>query len=252
MRTGHAADQSIYDGIAASDYGHPVAQSDFDVYLRDDVLTYLKENCAEGDADARFFLHIIPTDLSNLPSESRERGFANLDFRFAEHGAYASDICAAERELPNYPIDSIRTGQKATEVSGDGWRADINLAARAAAQAIYDSIAAGDYGQPLAQSDFAIFLRDALAYLKEYCETGDTDARFFLHIIPANPTDLPADRRERGFANLYFHFTDHGADIGGKCVALRDLPGYEIERIRTGQFVSGEGQLWGAEFPVRR
>ena len=54
---------------------------------------------------------------------------------------------------------------------------------------------------------------DGLAYLKEYCETGDTDV---LHIIPTDPADLPTTSRERGFANLDFHFTDHGANIGGK------------------------------------
>ena len=78
------------------------------------------------------------------------------------------------------------------------------------------------------------------------------DARFFLHIIPADPADLPADGRERGFANLDFWFGDHGARTGDICVAERELPGYAIERIRTGQFVSGEGAVWRAEFAAGR
>ena len=247
----HAAAQSLYDGIAAGDYGQPAAQSGFDVYLRDGVLAYLKENCAPGDADARFFLHIIPADSADLPAAARERGFANLDFQFADHGARAGDICVATRELPDYPIARVRTGQNAAN-SGE-WRADINLAAHAAAQAAYDSIAARDYGQPMAQSGFDVYLRgNALTYIKESCAPGDADARFFLHIIPDAPTDLPAAARERGFANLDFQFADRGAYAGDICVATLDLPDYPIDRIRTGQFVSGAGQLWGTEFPVAR
>ena len=243
----HAAAQAIYDGIAAGDYGLSAAQSDFDVYLRGNGLAYLKEPCAAGDADARFFLHIFPADPAALSADSRESGFANLDFRFTDHGAYAGDKCVAMRDLPDYAIERIRTGQLAKgEVI---WRADIDLAAHAAAQELYDAIAAGDYGHPVAQSDFDVYLRgNRLAYIKENCAPGDADARFFLHIIPAAPVDLPTDRRESGFANLDFRFADHGAYAGDKCVAERELPDYVIERIRTGQFVSGEGHLWSAEF----
>ena len=246
---GRAAAKAVYDGIATGDYGAPVAQSYFDLYLRDNALTYLKAPCEEGDADARFFLHIFPDDPADLPADRRESGFANLDFQFAEHGAYAGGICVAERELPDYPIAHIRTGQNATALGGNGWRADIDLAA----QAIYDGITAGDYGQPVAQSDFDVYLsNDALAYLKAGCALDDTDARFFLHIIPSDPADLPAHRRESGFANLDFRFADHGAYVGDKCVAERELPDYPLDRIRTGQFVSGEGSLWSVEFGAGR
>ena len=245
----HAAAQAIYDGIAAGDYGLSAAQSDFDVYLRGNGLAYLKEPCAAGDADARFFLHIFPADPAALPADSRERGFANMDFRFGDHGAYAGDKCVATRDLPDYAIERIRTGQLAKgEVI---WRADIDLAAHAAAQALYDGIAVGDYGQPVGQSDFDVYMSgNRLAYLKESCAAGNVDARFFLHIIPADPADLSADRRESGFANLDFRFADYGARAGDKCMVERDLPDYTIERIRTGQFVSGGGAVWRVEFPA--
>ena len=117
---------------------------------------------------------------------------------------------------------------------------------------MYDGIVAGDYGLPVAQSDVDVYMRgNRLAYLKENCAAGDMDARFFLHIFPSAPANLPADRQESGFANLDFQFADHGARIGDKCVAARELPGYPIERIRTGQFISGEGNLWRVEFPRR-
>ena len=63
---------------------------------------------------------------------------------------------------------------------------------------------------------------------------------------------MPADGRERGFANMDFRFADYGERIGDICVAEHELPDYAIERIHTRQFVSGEGRLWGAEFPVGR
>ena len=111
----------------------------------------------------------------------------------------------------------------------------------------------GIAGKPVARSDFDVYLRGkGLAYLKENCAAGDADARFFLHIFPADPADLPLDSREHGFANLDFQFADHGAYAGDICVAERELPGYAIERIRTGQFVSGEGRVWSAEFIVGR
>ena len=247
----HAAATALYESIVAGDYGQPAAQSDFDVYLRGDALAYLKEPCEQGAADARFFLHIVPADPADLPVVWREFGLENLDFWFVDHGAYAGDKCVAERELPDYPIARIKTGQNAAASGGDAWRVDVNPVARAAAQTVYEGIVAGGYGQPVAQSDFDVYLRgDALAYLKEPCIDGDMDARFLLHIIPADPADLPAVWREYGFVNLDFQFADYGARIGDKCVAELDLPDYAIERIRTGQFVSGEGDLWRADFPA--
>ena len=249
----HAAAQALYESIAAGDYGQPVARSDFDMYLRGDALAYLKENCARGDADARFFLHIVPADPANLPAAWREYGFENRDFWFGERGAYAGDKCVAERELPDYAIASFRTGQYAAESGGAEWRVDVNPVAHAAAQALYESIAAGDYGAPVAQSRFDLYLSgNALTYLKAPCAPGDADAGFFLHIFPADPADLPAASREFGFANLDFRFADRGAHAGDICVTSLDLPDYPLDRIRTGQFVSGEGDLWRVEFPAAR
>ena len=244
-----AAAPAVHHGVLAGDYGKPVAQSRFDLYLRDNALTYLKAPCAPADANARLFLHITPTDPADLPADRREFGFANMGFQFADHGARVGDKCVAERALPDYPIERIRTGQNAAASGGDEWRVNINLAAQALAQALYDRIAAGDYGQPVAQSRFDIYLSgNRLAYLKEPCAPADAHGRFFLHITPADLADLPPNRRERGFANLDFQFADHGGYAGGKCVATFDLPDYPIDRIRTGQFVSGKRELWNADF----
>ncbi len=249
--------RAAYDDIAAN--RDLLARADFGVYIQNDALYYLNADCAPrlANADARIFLHIFSTAAADLPADSREFGFENLDFRLIGHNlAFFDGKCIYKQPLPDYPIARIRTGQNAADGASGGkamWQVDINLAARVAIQAVYERIAAGDYGSPIAQSRFALYLRDnTLAYIKEPCAAGDTDARFFLHIVPANPADLPMGRRERGFENLDFQFSEHGAYAGDKCVVTRELPDYPIERIRTGQFVSGAGRVWGVEFPVGR
>ena len=234
-----------YDDIEAN--GTLLARAVFDIYIHDGALHYLKENCgslANPDANIRVFLDFFPVDR-------RKHGVENRDFWTADPGAFFDGKCIHRQPLPEYPIARIATG---SYMKGElVWGADIDFAARAAAQALYDRIAAGDYGRPAAQSDFDVYLRgDALAYLKENCDAGDADARFSLHIFPADPADLPAVWREFGFENLDFQFADLGARIDDMCVAERELPDYAIDRIRTGQFVSGEGEVWRAEFAAER
>ena len=242
-----AAYNAAYADIAAN--GEPLARADFEIYAYDGALYYISADCpppAPSRADSRIFLHITPEDPADLPAASREHGFENRDFWFDNHTtAFIDGKCMHRQPLPDYPIARVSTGQF---VSGNAvWRADINLAAHAA----HARILVGDYGPPIAQSHFHLYLRDnALTYLKAPCTADDTNARFFLHITPANPADLPAASRELGFANLDFQFPDHGAHAGDVCVATRDLPDYPIDRIRTGQFVSGEGRVWIAEFPA--
>ena len=244
--------QAAYDDVAAN--GDPLARSDFDIYAYDGALYYLRADCAPpapNRADFQIFLHITPTDIVDLPADHREFGFENRDFGFNLHAASFDGKCIIRRPLPDYPIERIGTG---VYIKGELiWSADVNLAARAAASVVHDGILAGDYGPPVAQSGFDLYLRDkALTYLKAPCVFGDADASFFLHIFPADSAYLPAVWREYGFENLDFQFTDYGAYAGDICVATRDLPDYPIDRIRTGQFVSGEGRLWSAEFPVAR
>ena len=257
-----APDSDAYRDYYRAEYadvvanGTLLAHSDFDIYIHNGALRYLKEDCgpllASPNANFKAFLHIFSADLDDLSADGREIGFENMDFWLNEPIAFFDGKCIHTRPpLPDYPIAHIRTGQR---LKGEAaWRADIDLAAHAAATALYESIAAGDYGHPVAQSDFDVYMRgNGLAYLKEPCAAGDMDAWFFLHIIPADPADLPADGREHGFENLDFLFADHGARAGDRCVATLELPDYAIERIRTGQFVSGEGRVWGVEFPAAR
>lgn len=95
------------------EYGEPIAQSAFDVYLDGDALIYLKEPCAEEDTRGRFLLSAIPENADDVPPEMRERGLSHesLNFDFAMRGARFDGKCMAWRGLPDYPIRAIETGQ---------------------------------------------------------------------------------------------------------------------------------------------
>ena len=246
---------------AATDgaYGGAVARLNFDIYLDEDAesktLVYIKEPCArEEDTRARFFLHVYPDDASDLPAGGARHRFENLDFKFADYGAYLGGICVATRELPQYEVERVRTGQ---HVSGEGalWKARIEVSAGRPYRQAHKAASGGDYGGAVAQSNFDIYLDEdaeikTLIYVKERCVPDDTWARFFLHIIPSDEADLPAERKGQVFDNLDFRFADFGAHFGEVCVAARELPEYGVEGIRTGQYVSGEGTLWRVEFGV--
>ena len=115
---------------------------------------------------------------------------------------------------------------------------------------------AGDFGDRLAGSDFDIYL-DAgggegnrrLIYIKQACSPDDARHKFFLHIFPADARVLPANRQEYGFDDIAFEFVRRGKASDGGCVVTRGLPGYAIERIRTGQFTD-EGEVWRAEIEL--
>ena len=108
--------------------------------------------------------------------------------------------------------------------------------------------------EPTRRSRFDVYYReDMLVYNKTDCARSDTDAPFFLHIVPADPDDLPDRRKQYGFDNLDFRWrTAHIGRPKGQCTAAVRLPDYPAARIRTGQWVrAGNRQLWKVEFDAR-
>ena len=65
---------------------------------------------------AKFFLHVIPVDVSDLPNRRKPWQFDNLDFYFREYPPYRARAIAV-RELPAYDIAGIRTGQFTKEAN---------------------------------------------------------------------------------------------------------------------------------------
>ena len=231
---------------AAGALGEPVARGAFDVHMADGALVYVKEACESADTDARFFLHVVPDRAEDLPDDRRRYGFDNLDFAFFPNGALFEGSCAARIPLPDYPVAGVRTGQRDRE-GGVLWSAEfwIDPGRR------WADAAAGASGEPVAGGAFDVYAADgALVYVKEPCDEADAEARFFLHVVPERGEDLPDDRREYGFDTLGFAFFSNGALFEGSCAARVPLPAYAVASIRTGQYVSGVGEIWSAEFAV--
>ncbi len=102
------ARQSAYEALVS---GEPVIRSDFDVYLIGNRLVYVKEACAPADTEAKFFLHLYPVDVNDLPDGRKQHGFDNLGFRFDRLGVILDGRCMVTVALPEYDIVRIHTGQ---------------------------------------------------------------------------------------------------------------------------------------------
>ena len=230
---------------AALSAAKPVARDYFDLYVQDYRLLYLRESCAAADTAAAFFLHIVPQDVTDLPEDSRAAGFAHAGFDFARQGGRFDGKCLAAVPLPDYPIKEIRTGQ---HIPGQSPLWSVQLIAAPDYDQLRADYAALSAVQPAARDYFDLYWRDnRLIYLRESCAAADTAADFFLHIVPEDAADLPADRQAAGFAHAGFAFVRQGGHFDGKCLAAVALPDYPIKEMRTGQYVPGQGDLWSVE-----
>ena len=233
-----ASYQSVYPSIVSTE---PVAREDFDVYVDDGTVHYVKEPCLHEDTRARFSLHVFPADIDDLPDNRKQYRFDNLDFRFIERGLMFDGKCLLRVDLPQYDIAGIRTAR----LHGDGhvWSVAHVIQAPKLISA-YPSIVSRE---PAARSEFDLYLDEGkLYYVKEPCGSEDVQAGFFLHIVPADIDDLPDNRKQHGFDNLDFGFDVRGVLFDGKCAASVDLPQYDIARITTGQY-DGTGRIWEVE-----
>ena len=97
-----------------------------------------------------------------------------------------------------------------------------------------------------------------MTYFKKPCAPADVQAKFILHIHPADPGVLPIRRRRYGFDSLGFYFDQRdfdqrGVRVGDQCIVTAHLPNYAIGRIQVGQWISSENRtLWDAEFAPGR
>ena len=230
----------------AMENSRPLARSAYDVYLAGDELVYVQESCDPNETERPFYLDSFPRSVSDLPEDRRGYGFERVYYHFYRVGGFFDGACAALLPLPAYPVVAVRTGQRTPE-EGDSWSATFSLRP----EPLRAAYRAASSLTPLAQSAFNVYRTDgALVYAREPCAYADTEARFFLHIEPERLSDLPHERRRHGFDNLDFDFFLKGALFDGKCAASVPLPDYPVASIRTGQYVSGAGEIWSAEFAL--
>ena len=248
----YALPRSMGDYLAGlvGEAGAPLIRAKFDVHLKGDRLLYVKRPCAAEDIEARFLLHLFPMHANDLPEEWRRHGQHNLDFEFEHYGIRNDQICLAVRELPNYPIIRIATGQFGHENGRPIWEEKLWQESIAFLDTFRPIYRAARTDAPIIQGRFDVHLRDnALVYIRESCAPEDLAPWFYLHLFPENPADLPQARKGHGFDNLDFPFDRRGAAFDGKCVAQAPLPDYAIKAIGTGQY-GPEGPIWGAEFSL--
>ena len=243
-----SAIRAFVDGIVSS--SEPVVRASYDLYVNDTQLAYVKASCGRADAQARFFLHVHPVHLRDLPRAAQSFGREQLDFGLQRHGIVIGGMCAARVPLPRYPIAAIRTGQfDGAEVLWDEAFPFPPTYPLTRYRAVFE---AAESTPPNARGVFDLHLEDlddgarALTYIKAPCGAADVEAPFFLHVAPARAEDLPEHRQEHGFVNLDFEFRLRGRMFDGKCVALAPLPEYPVASIKTGQWVSGRGVAWEA------
>ena len=118
---------NILDGA-----GEPIIRSNYDVYINETRLIYLHRSCSLTDFEHRFFLHITPVHLHDLPEDRKQSGFDNLDFSFKDNFSDHSftlvnnDTCIVVRHLPQYDIKQIKTGQFTSE-TGPLWEGEFTF-----------------------------------------------------------------------------------------------------------------------------
>ena len=92
-----------------------------------------------------------------------------------------------------------------------------------------------------------------LIYRKEPCAPADVQAKFVLHVVPADPADLPPDRQQYDSENLDFYFNRRGERTDNQCTIIVRLPAYAIDRIHIGQWIAEDNRtLWEAELTPSR
>ena len=237
----------------------PEIRSDFDVHLIENRLIYVKEQCTRDDVAAQFFLHVYPAAPGDLPDHRKPHGFDNFDFQFDQYDTRSDGTCLAEISLPDYDIAAIETGQYVKAAGGYRtiWEAGIPVQMAE----LVDKTALGEYLAKLGEQRLVIhsgidvrLVENRLIYVKEQCGLEDVAARFFLHVYPASPDDLPDHRKPHGFDNFDFQFDQYGPRLGGTCLAEVSLPGYDAAAIRTGQYVKAAGgyrNIWEGDIPAQ-
>ena len=216
-----------------------IIASDFDIYLHQDRLFYVKEDCRPADMEAPFFLHVVPVDERDLHRRrDYQRGFSRGYFKFTEQASRIGGHGCIFRWTFHYPVRYIRTGQYVPD-EGRRWEGEAWLAPHDGGEKRPALPAVA--GTRIIRADFDVYLNGRrLTYHKADCGPADREAQFFLQVTPTDATVLPRARVRSGVDRLEFN----------PCTIERRLPAYAIRHIRTGQYLPDEGWLWDVEFSL--
>ena len=130
--------ESTIDAII-KEVGEPLIHAEYrerviDVYRSDNRLYYVRSPTSNAQLpknrrEAKFFLHVIPVDVNDLPAHRKRWKFDNLDFHFPAYRIPHSKRDIAVRELPPYDVVHIRTGQfiRAGSQWKHLWKAEVSF-----------------------------------------------------------------------------------------------------------------------------
>ncbi len=244
----HHARKQRYVNQLIQQANEQVVRAGWNVYRTERNLIYRKAPCAPADMQGQFVLHVVPADPADLPAHRKHKQYDsdNLDFYFNQYGERFDDHCTVIAPLPDYAISRIHIGQWMAEEDRTVWEAKLppirlqQLIQQASEQVV--------------RAGWNVYRTEReLIYRKAPCTPADVQAKFVLHVIPADPADLPAHRKQYDSDNRDFYFNQYGERFDDHCIAVAPLPDYAIGRIHIGQWIAAEDRtLWEAEFPASR
>ena len=122
----HRARKQRYMNQLIQQADEQVVRAGWNVYRTGRRLTYLKEPCAPADVQAKFILHVVPTNSADLRADRQPYDSDNLDFYFYWRGERVGNQCMAIIRLPPYPIRRIHIGQWISEEDRTLWEAEFS------------------------------------------------------------------------------------------------------------------------------
>ena len=209
-----------------------VATDDFDIYLGEAEVALVKEACAPGDLHRVTRLTIYPAGTGKFLAHGQHLPGATKRI----YGVRVGRSCLWRAGLPDTAIAQLHFH----DIIRFNLESYLDQMRRS-----YATLAATS---PAARSTFDLYMEDGtLIYVKESCAQADTEAPFFLHIVPADSDDLNPLRRRYGFDNMDFQWSGTLATtFDGICLLARKLPDYAVASVVTGQFLADE-PLWRVE-----
>ena len=238
----------------------PVAVGLFDLHWEGEAITYLRKDCEPGDVyelDERrpwlrptrqFFLQVSGDKLGD--KKDAWRYVHDEGFQFRQRGVVFQDgtsrVCMAHVPLHGFQVDAIRTGQMGA--TGRLWAHEVGAVDAASLRQLLER---ARRTAPARRSHWDVYTDDgAIVYVRENCRAGEDLVPFFLHAEPFDFDGWPRSVKRLGFSNRDFSFSTHGTVLDGTCVARARLPPFQIRRVRTGQWVAAEGELWAIDLDL--
>lgn len=220
-------------------------------WVNSELTRYIKDNVAgaeygrlySNDEHITYFHAGIPARLLPINRKDLYQVYQNQAAAAGIYVVWFEDVITRQRNYGRAELEAALPYPQLLFENADG--ALFYVSPVGIAQDINDAVR--DIGTPAISAVYDVYLDDGrLLYVKEPCGAADTAARFYLHIVAADRSDLPVERRGYGFANRDFAFDDFGLRTDAGCLISVPLPDWDFTIIRTGQYTDA-GRLWEGE-----